>query len=148
VQQTLIQLHTSLPQRRPTASFRTWAFVITHNKCRDQLRKRRVLTFSQLEIQDPELSELEEIYDPTPLPYDLIETQHTRQMLEEAIATLPKHYQTVVVLRYTSNLSFNEIGQLLNIPESSAKTLFQRAKSQLRTYLNDRLNTNTASYPF
>lgn len=148
LQQTLIQLHASLPQRCPTASFKSWAFVITRNKCLDQLRKRRMLTFTQLEFEDPEQSELEEIYDPTPLPQDLMEIQHTRQILKEAIATLPNRYRAVVMLRYTSDLSFNQIGQLLNIPEGSAKTFFQRAKLQLRRYLKDRLYPGLDSYLF
>jgi RNA polymerase sigma-70 factor (ECF subfamily) len=41
----------------------------------------------------------------------------------------------IVALRYTSQLSFLEIGQVLGIPESTAKTYFQRAKPLLRASL-------------
>lgn len=141
LQQSLIQLHTALPQRQPAASFKRWAFTIVRNKCLDQLRKRRVPTFNELahDSGDPELNLVEQVYDPTPLPEELIEQQATQQTLKEAIATLPERYRAVVALRYTSDLSFSEIGQVLAIPEGSAKTYFQRAKTLLRQYLKDRL---------
>ena len=139
LQQTLIQLHNALPQRHPAASFKNWAFVITRNKCLDHLRKRRVVTFHQLEVDDPELTALEQLNDPAPLPDELLERQDTQQILAEAIAILPERYRAVVSLRYTGDLSFGEIGQVLNIPEGSAKTYFQRSKVLLRNYLKDRL---------
>jgi DNA-directed RNA polymerase specialized sigma24 family protein len=41
----------------------------------------------------------------------------------------------VVQLRYTNHLSFREIGQALNMPASTAKTYFHRAKKPLRILL-------------
>jgi DNA-directed RNA polymerase specialized sigma24 family protein len=41
----------------------------------------------------------------------------------------------VVQLRYANHLSFREIGQVLNIPASTAKTYFHRAKKPLRALL-------------
>ena len=38
-------------------------------------------------------------------------------------------------LRYTLQKSFAEIGQILNIPEATAKTYFHRAKPFLRSSL-------------
>lgn len=139
LQQTLIQLYTALPQRHPTASFRSWAFVIARNKCVDYLRKRQIVTLHQLEAEDPHLTTLEQLNDPSPLPEELIERQAIQELLLEAIRSLPERYQLVVTLRYTTYLSFGEIGQVLNIPEGSAKTFFQRAKILLRDYLKDRL---------
>ena len=56
-------------------------------------------------------------------------------MLLEAIETLPSRYRTVVLLRYTNQLSFREIGQALSIPVATAKTYFFRAKAPLRALL-------------
>ncbi len=139
LQQTLIQIHAGLPQRQPDASFKSWAFVIARNKCLDYLRKRRVPTFNQFQPKDDGPTILDQVNDPAPLPEELLEREATQQTLKEAIATLPERYRSVVTLRYTSDLSFSEIGQVLNIPEGSAKTYFQRAKILLREYLQARL---------
>jgi RNA polymerase sigma-70 factor (ECF subfamily) len=45
---------------------------------------------------------------------------------------LPPKFRSVVLLRYTSQLSFSEIGKVLNMPEATAKTYFQRARPLLR----------------
>ena len=52
-----------------------------------------------------------------------------------AIETLPSRYRAIVLLRYIDQLSFREIGQALNMPESTAKTYFSRARKHLRTML-------------
>ena len=43
-----------------------------------------------------------------------------------------------MMLRYTRELSFLEIGETLHMPEATAKTYFQRAKVQLRGVLQQR----------
>lgn len=142
LQQTLIQAHKALPKRNTKAAFRSWIYTIARNKCVDHLRKRRIPTFSELDAKrtnPDELSLIEQVNDPEPLPEELIERQATQEMLKEAIATLPERYRVVIALRYTGDLSFHEIGQVLNIPENSAKTHFQRAKALLREYLKERL---------
>lgn len=139
LQQTLIQAHRALPRRNPDASFRSWLFTIARHKCVDHSRKRRWLTFSDLTGRDEKSTLLEQITDPAPLPEEIIEQQATRQLLKEAIAALPERYRAVIALRYTADLTFGEIGQVLQIPENSAKTYFQRAKGLLREYLTEKL---------
>jgi DNA-directed RNA polymerase specialized sigma24 family protein len=52
---------------------------------------------------------------------------------------LPLKFRMVVLLRYTGQLSFGEIGQALDMPEATAKTYFQRAKPLLRAALAKQL---------
>ena len=60
-------------------------------------------------------------------------------MLQAAIGALPPRYRAVVALRYSSDLTFGEIGAVLDLPENTVKTHFQRAKALLRTALRDRV---------
>jgi RNA polymerase sigma-70 factor (ECF subfamily) len=142
LQQSLIQIHASLPAWQDTGSFRNWIFTIARHKCLDHLRKKRIPTFSQLagrRSDEPPSKFFEQLKDDAPLPETLLERQVTRQLLNEAIETLPERYKSVVLLRYTTDMSFQEIGQVLQIPENSAKTFYQRSKALLRAYLKDRL---------
>lgn len=66
---------------------------------------------------------------------DHIELLELRQRILEAIEQLPPRTRAVVLLRYFNQLSFREIGQALSIPESTAKTYFNRARKPLRTLL-------------
>lgn len=80
--------------------------------------------------------------DPDLLPEEQVEQHELRELLLEAIEKLPSHSRAVVLLRYATQLSFREIGQVLGIPEATAKTYFSRAKKPLRTLLE----TEFASY--
>ncbi len=149
VQQILIQVYRSLPSLTHRASFRSWLFMIARNKCIDQLRRKSSLSFSEFgesfgsdsgESGDNEAySPLQYFPDPSPLPDEVIERSETRQILRQAIATLPFKARQVVTLRYTTDLSFSEIGAVLEMNENTVKTLFQRAKGQLRFYLKQNL---------
>jgi RNA polymerase sigma-70 factor (ECF subfamily) len=65
----------------------------------------------------------------------MAERSDLQAALQEAIDALPAKFRSVVLLRYTSQLSFSEIGKTLNMPEATAKTYFQRARPLLRAAL-------------
>lgn len=130
LQNTLSSTHTRLP-------LKSWLFQVAWNRCIDELRKQRCLPFSELEAScdDAEFSLINVIPDHDPLP-DVIAEQHELQMtLHQAIHRLPRQFRLIVLLRYTQELSFGEIGRALNIPENTAKTYFQRARPLLRESL-------------
>ncbi len=137
LQHVFIQLHTSLSTLRTDKPLKAWLFQVARNRCLDELRRKRVIHFSELESvnEDEELSPLAAIPDNGPLPEELAEQSDLQQHLQEAIQTLPIKFRSVVLLRYAGQLSFSEIGQTLSMPEATAKTYFQRAKPLLRTAL-------------
>jgi RNA polymerase sigma-70 factor (ECF subfamily) len=141
LQHVFTQLYISLPNLHTAEPLKPWLFRVAHNRCLDELRKKRGIPFSsiQAEVGDEELSPLEIIPDTNPLPEDIAERHDLQAILQGAIATLPPKFRAVVLLRYTSQLSFPDIARTLQIPEATAKTYFQRAKPLLRVALQDQL---------
>jgi len=139
LQHVFIQLHGSLNTLRTDKPLKAWLFQVARNRCLDELRRKRVIHFSELESvnDDEELSPLAAIPDNGPLPEELAEQSDLQYRLQEAIHTLPIKFRSVVLLRYAGQLSFSEIGQTLNMPEATAKTYFQRAKPLLRAALTN-----------
>ncbi len=137
-QQRLIQAFESLSAARPEASLRPWLFRVARNKCIDLLRKRRTVPLSSFERAESGTPKFDQV-DMAPLPPDLYEREELQQLLQEAIAALPVRSREVVLMRYVGELTFAEIGRALGIPENTAKTLFQRSKSTLRSYLTRRM---------
>lgn len=131
------KLSANLSTIRTREPVKSWLYQVAWNRCMDELRKKRPLLFSELEFgeEDEEWSLLEMIPDPRPLPEELAERSDMQRSLQLAIEALPSKFRCIVLLRYTSGLTFVEIGEMLNIPQNTAKTYFQRARPLLRTAL-------------
>ncbi len=147
LQQVFTQLYISLPKLRTGEPLKAWLFQVARNRCLDELRRKRVVHFSELQTayEEEDLSPLSIIPDTSPLPEDIAERHDLQHILQGAIAELPPKFRAVVLLRYASQLSFSEIGRALQMPEATAKTYFQRAKPLLRTALRDQYNELNAT---
>ena len=148
LQQVFIRFYTSLPKLGTGEPFKPWLFQVARNCCVDELRRRRryAIHFSQLETEnsDGEVSFLNDMPDPGPLPEELMERRDLQQSIQKAIESLPPKFRAVVLLRYMAQLSFAEIGRTLHMPEATAKTYFHRAKVLLRKILSCETQTISA----
>src|SRR6185312_17322808 len=79
--------------------------------------------------------EEDELPDPAPLPDELYERKDLQRVLHEVIGELGPKYRDVVLLRYATELTFEEMGEVLRMPVNTVKTHFQRAKQRLRPLL-------------
>ncbi len=107
-----------------------WLFQVASHRCLDELRRRLEVPFSTLEREDGEegLSPLEAIADPEPLPGEMIESNDLH-------GSLPPKFRSMMHLRCLRQLTFAEIGRLLNMQETTVKTSFYRALPRLRRVL-------------
>ncbi len=137
LQHVFLQLYRSLPTLRTGGTLKAWLCQIARHRAIDELRRRRHLLFSEIEPfpDEGEYSFLATLPDPDRQPEEQVELRELRELLLEAIETLPSRYRAVVLMRYAHHLSFREIGQELGIPDSTAKTYFHRARKPLRALL-------------
>ena len=139
LQHAFLQLYRSLPTLRTDGTIKAWLCQVARYRCIDELRLRcrRPSLFSEVgeNSEGEEFSFLVEIPDPERPPEEQVELIELRQRILEAIKQLPVRMRAVVLLRYTKQLSFYEIGQVLSMPESTAKTYFSRARMPLRILL-------------
>jgi RNA polymerase sigma-70 factor, ECF subfamily len=142
LQQVLIQLYLSLPDLRTDGTVQAWLFRVARNRCVDELRRRYVPPFSDLATEEGEEEALliEGALLLTPSVEEQAEQHEVQQLISQAISNLPQKYRAIVWLRYTTLLTFGEIGHLLHIPEATARTYFQRAKLRLRQSLSQVLS--------
>ncbi|HLZ80900.1 MAG TPA: sigma-70 family RNA polymerase sigma factor [Ktedonobacteraceae bacterium] len=137
LQHVFIQLYRSLPTLRPGRPLKAWLCQVAHHRCIDELRRKRPVFFSEIASirEGDEYSPLTTLLDPNQLPEEQVELHELRELLLEAIEALPPRFRAVVLLRYATQLSYREIGQVLSIPEATAKTYFNRARKPLRILL-------------
>ena len=137
LQQVFLQLYISLPTLKTNKPFKSWLFQVARNRCLDELRRKRVVRFSELDTsnEEDEVEMFAFVQDPCPLPEEIAERHDVQDRLLKAIKSLPTRFRSVVFLRYARQLTFPEIGKMLGMPEATAKTYFSRAKPLLRASL-------------
>ena len=146
-QQVLLKLSACLPKLCIAQErLGPWLFHVARNCCIDELRRRRMIYFSELgwdaDEEEVEPSPLASRADPSPSPEETVEYHEVQRMLLEAIDELPSKLRLVVLLHYAHQLSFAEIGQQLQMPTSTAKAYFYRARPLLRATLTAQRQTD------
>jgi RNA polymerase sigma-70 factor (ECF subfamily) len=137
LQQVWLQLYLSLPTLYPNVHVKPWLFTVARNRSLDVLRRRRLLTFSEVETgnEEDEGIFLNTIPDTSSTPEELVEQRDLQQAIQYAIQALPRTYRSVVLLYYKDQMNYAEIGQVLKMPVSTVKARFYRAKPFLRAVL-------------
>jgi RNA polymerase sigma factor (sigma-70 family) len=137
LQQVIFQLYNSLPTLSTDVSLKSWLLRVAHNRGLDELRRkhrRREIHFSTFEWEcgEEEISPIEGIPDPDPLPEEVAEFLDLRALLQQAIFSLPPRLRSVVQLRCFGQLSFKEIGHTLHMRETTVKACYYRSLPLLR----------------
>lgn len=142
LQQVWLQLYLSLATLRPNTHIKPWLFTVARSRSLDVLRRKRLLSFSEIETgnEEDEAASLDAIPDTSPTPEELAEHRDLQQAIQSAILALPHTYRSVVLLYYGEQLNYSEIGRVLNVPCSTVKTRFHRAKPLLRAALTRQLH--------
>ena len=129
-QETFVRAWTALPNFKMQSQFRTWLYRIVTNLCYNRLPNlRRSLN----DLGDDVMEYMPDTNFVTPAQE--IESNETRQHLQQAIEDLDEKYQLLITLRYQNELSYDEIASTLNLPLGTVKTGIFRAKEQLRKTL-------------
>lgn len=124
-----IKLRQKLDQYDPARPFSPWLYKVAGNHCWDLLRQRGRRGFETGEVEEMPIPS----QDPSQLE-QLITTQ-TGEQMRAALNKIPERARMVLVLRYYSDLSYDEIAQTLELPRSYIGVVLLRARQQLRAAL-------------
>jgi len=130
-----LKLQRSIESYNGSIPFVRWLLRVASNQCIDVLRRRQRGQQVIVEVED-EAAVTEGTSSASPLGA-VIKTEEKAQ-LQAAIARLPENYRVPLVLRYYSELSYDEIGQQLGLQKNHVAALIFRAKQDLRRKLAPR----------
>lgn len=106
-----------------SSKIRSWLIRVALNFHYDQCRKKkRYELYLKNKILDMDIQED---------PEALILLKEKRGQLEHALSKLKPRYRELLLLKYQTELAYDEISALLDLPVSSVKTNLFRARVQL-----------------
>ncbi len=134
--EVFLKLQRSIESYDGSIPFPRWLLRVAGNQCIDALRRRRRGRQVIVEVEDG--AAVIEATSSEPSPLGTVIRMEERVQLQAAIARLPENYRVPLVLRYYSELSYDEIGQQLGLQRNHVATLIFRAKQELRRKLAHR----------
>ncbi len=109
-----------------------WLVRVTRNACIDAIRRRNGV--SQVAIDDGAGIEL---HEPAPGPERLAHASQLGGRIVRALDALTEPGRSVVILREIQGLSYQEIGEALEMPMSSVRVTLHRGRRRLREELKE-----------
>jgi RNA polymerase sigma-70 factor (ECF subfamily) len=136
-QEAFLKAFHHLTTFRAQAKFSTWLIGIALNEARSRLRREVTLRMQSLDDTLDEDGHLSPaiLQDWREVPSEALERKEVRQMLQQAITSLPAIYREVFVLRDVEELNNIETAALLSITVGNVKVRLHRARLMLQKQL-------------
>lgn len=128
VQDTVIRLSSALRRYR-TGNLDGWLYRVTRNVFLDRCRR----TYRSREVGlGPATDEPNNTSNPVE---DSIDRADIRRVVRAALVRLPDHLRQPLVLRDIEGLSYQQIGEALEIPMGTVRSRIHRGRERLRVLL-------------
>lgn len=123
-----------------SGQFHTWMNSVGRNLLIDHYRQTKDDRITVSTEEDGEFNVLDTIPAPQDSPQNELEREERALLLRKALNLLAPQLREAVVLRDLEELSYDEIGTLLKVPEGTVKSRINRARIELAKHVQ-RLRT-------
>lgn len=144
VQEAFLSAFRAIKKFRGESTFVTWMTSITLNHAKNRLKKIKVISH----YEPVSLDEAFEAHDGAPRfdppareisALEQFQKKDLQEAVQEAINSLDEEFREALILRDIQELSYEEIGAILNIPDGTVKSRIFRARETLRERLKRNL---------
>jgi RNA polymerase sigma-70 factor (ECF subfamily) len=139
-QDVFLRVYRARKRYLPGAKFSTWLFTIANNVASNALRdhsRRREFNLAPSEGQSSGAIGLEQLALAASglMPTRQIDKAEMRDVIRQAVATLSDRQRLAVLLCKFESMSYEEIGQTMDMTPKAVKSLLARARGNLREVL-------------
>lgn len=126
IQETIFSAYKSINKLKDSSKTKSWLITILINKCNDYYKRKN----NNISLEDIEADK----YIPS-------STQINSTIeFDNLMSLLNKDERTVLVLYYSEGYKTNEIGNMLNINDSTVRNIMQRAKKKIEKNIKEDFN--------
>ncbi len=129
-QEVFIKVYQALQNFRFESSFYTWVYRIAVNKCRDELRKKKVKRFFSFNSFEKTTNlKIENMATTT------FDDENLRGVIEESLKKLPEKFRMPIILKDIDGMSYDEIAEVLECEVGTVKSRLSRGRTMLKEIL-------------
>jgi RNA polymerase sigma-70 factor (ECF subfamily) len=139
-QEVFLSVYESIKDLREEVKFDAWLTQITINHCRNRwkyLERRKYFKSDSLddpiETEDGDMAR--PIYHPSDNPETLYEKKMIQETIQRGLLKLKDEQRELIVLRDLQGFSYEEIGELFQLPIGTIKSKLHRARMDLKEIL-------------
>jgi len=131
-QEAFIRVYQQLPGFDQSRKFFPWMYRVAQNTCINVLHS--------LPKESLNLDEYYERYEPEAEgisgdPLAVLQEREKANEFTSMLRSLPEQYRTVILLKYLEGLSYREISERLELPESTVEARLHRGRNYLRNLI-------------
>ncbi|MEO6740516.1 MAG: sigma-70 family RNA polymerase sigma factor [Chthoniobacteraceae bacterium] len=135
-QQIFVRVWKSAPRWEPTAKFTTWLYTILRNLVFNECRRRARHKTTSLDAAADDADHPRQFADGNvKSPDTTMLDAEMQDAIERAIQELPEAQRMAVIMRRYQDVSYEEIGEVLDLTVPAVKSLLFRARTDLREKL-------------
>jgi RNA polymerase sigma-70 factor (ECF subfamily) len=126
LQDIFIKVYVNAHGFDPALSVNSWLYRIAHNEAVSWLRKKKARP-ETVELGEEEFQTFTHAID---LGHDLHEEKLTADAVARVLGKMEERYRTVLVLKFLEGKTYEELSDILTVPEGTVATLVHRAKKK------------------
>lgn len=135
-QEVFIKVFRNLSSYNPeTGQFVTWIMSVGRNLLIDHYRHSKDDRATVSTDENEEFSLLDTVPSNQPSPQSELEREERAIVLRGALRRLPPQLREAVILRDLEELTYEEIGEILKVPEGTVKSRINRGRVELAKLL-------------
>ena len=138
-QEAFVRAWQALASFRGQSAFYTWLFRIVVNVASDRVRQRAARGRAFGTERVPEEDWERAMVDQGAAPDDEARRAEERERITRALAALPEHHRTIIMLSDLEGLSYREMAEVLDIPMGTVMSRLHHARKRLRDVLGPML---------
>lgn len=132
LQEAFIKIWQNLKGFNQNMKLSSWIYRIVHNETISYWRNKRSFGKDQnLKLDDHLISDIEEGFGSED------DNGKNESLTHEVLDLLPIKYKTILILKFIEDLSYQEISDVLKIPEGTVATRINRAKKRFVKMASD-----------
>lgn len=138
-QEIFAAAYQNLKKFRGDSKFSTWLFQIATNRGKNRfkyLKRRGFFANKSSQNQDEDGESCQKVVpDFSTNPENILSSRQVQKVVQEAIEALEPDHREIVILRDIEGFSYEEIAQMLDLPEGTTKSRLHRARMVIKEKL-------------